>query len=269
MIAAKDFSGSSYGPSDVQGHGTHCAGIIAAKENDEGCVGVCPDLAENGGGLLIGKCLNDSGVGYNTKIADAIRWATQENADIISMSLGAPGESSEIELAIESAVKEGVIVICAAGNDGTTDSVNWPAASPQTIAVAAVGEDRVVAQYSSRGPEVDVAAPGSNILSTWVDGEYATISGTSMATPFVAGVAALILSKHSATQGNTPVHSTDQLRTHLTRYAIDIGEEGRDDETGWGLIDPVGSLVMGAAEDGKIDRAEVSRLLREALAILS
>jgi subtilisin family serine protease len=268
IIAAKDFSGSSYGPADVQGHGTHCAGIIAAMENNEGCIGVCPDLKQNGGGLLIGKCLNDSGVGFNSKIADAIRWAIAEKADIISMSLGSPQTSREIEIALQLATDQGIFVICAAGNDGKSDSVNWPAKSPNTVAVAAVGEDKVVARYSSRGPEVDISAPGSNIMSTWINNEYASISGTSMATPFVAGVAALIISKHRAEGGETPVEDVAHLRDHLTRHAIDIGKKGRDDETGWGLIDPVGSLAADDPEDAKIDLMELERLLRAALSLM-
>ena len=285
ILGAKDFSGSAYGPEDQQGHGTHCAGIIAATNDEHGAVGVAPDIGKpipanfsdyttrrkfiERGGLYIGKVLGDNGLGSHEKIARGVNWAVEQKVDIISMSLGGGGTSRVMTEAIDQAIEAGVFVICAAGNDGSDRSVNYPANLDQTIAVAAIGESAVVAEYSSRGPEVDIAAPGSKILSTFINGGYAHLSGTSMATPFVAGVAALILSKHKKTDhSSTPVSNQEQLREHITRHAIDLGEEGFDYETGHGLINPVGLLNKTKPEDAKIDVERLKELLSEALAMV-
>ena len=286
ILGAKDFSGSAYGPDDQQGHGTHCAGIIAAINDEHGAVGVAPDLGKpipsnfsdytthrtyiERGGLYIGKVLGDNGLGAHEKIARGINWSVEQKVDIISMSLGGGGTSRVMTEAIDQAIKAGVFVICAAGNAGSAVSVNYPASLAQTIAVAAIGESAVVAEYSSRGPEVDIAAPGSKILSTFINGGYAHLSGTSMATPFVAGVAALIVSKHkrAGEVSSTPVSNQEQLREHMTRHAIDLGKEGFDCETGYGLINPVGLLNKPKPEDDKIDVERLKELLSEALSIV-
>ncbi len=284
ILGAKDFSGSAYGPSDQQGHGTHCAGIIAAANDEHGAVGVAPDIGKSiapnftdytkkrkyveRGGLYIAKVLGDNGFGSHDKIARGINWAVDQGVDIVSMSLGGGGRSRVMTEAINNAIEKGIFVICAAGNDGKSRSVNYPAALAETIAVAAVGESSVVADYSSRGPEVDIAAPGSKILSTFVNSSYAHLSGTSMATPFVAGVAALILSKHKASGGGSPVETQEQLREHVKRHAIDIGAEGYDEETGAGLINPVDMLIKTVPPDGKIDLERLADILSEALGII-
>lgn len=235
VLAMRDFSGSPHGAEDVQAHGTHCAGIIAAREDDQGMVGVCPDVAEGGGGLLVGKVLGDDGSGLGSWVAAGIEWAVAEGAQIVSMSLGSPYPDQRIHEAIVRATKAGAYVITAAGNDGGSeaagDRVNYPARYGETIAVAAVGRDHVITEFSSRGEAVDIAAPGEEILSTVPGNRYVRLSGTSMATPFVAGVVALALSLQD-------LGSVQQLRQLLYRHADDAGPPGKDWCYGAGLIRP-------------------------------
>ena len=239
ILQTEDFTRSPYGAMDVQSHGTHCAGVIAARENGEGVVGVCPDLAEDGGGLLIGKVLGDDGSGRGRWVADGIHWAHEQGAHIISMSLGAPHPDSRIMKAIEYVVQQGAFVITAAGNDGgggtSQDRVNYPARFRETIAVGAVGKDQLIADFSSRGDAVDIAGPGHNILSTVPGNRYVRMSGTSMATPFVSAVVALARS-----QGE--LGSTTDLRDLLYEHAQDAGLPGKDRDYGAGLIRPEAML---------------------------
>lgn len=239
IVAAKDFSGSYYGANDQDGHGTHTAGTIGARVNGIGVKGVAPRCQ-----LGIGKVLGDDGSGAHEWIAAGILWAAEEfGADVISMSLGSGQPSRIIMSALLRATKAGAFVICAAGNDGMPNSVNWPGRREETVAVGAVDRDGRAARFSSRGPQVDIAAPGVDILSTWKRGRYAKLSGTSMATPFVAGVVALMLSKHRQHGGNTPVTTVAELREHLHKTALDVGSPGHDDATGWGLIRPEAMLA--------------------------
>jgi len=241
--ALEDFTGSRSGPLDQQGHGTHTAGTIGARKNGLGVVGVAPECR-----LLIGKVLGDDGSGSAESVAAGIEWAAKSGADVISMSLGSPQASPVIYAAIQAAAAAGKFIICAAGNDGDTGSgdVGYPARWPQCIAVAAVDDQGHVADFSSRGPEVAIAAPGVNILSTFLNAGYARLSGTSMATPFVSGVVALALAKHRAIGGQTPLNNVADLREHLQQTADDAGPPGPDPAYGWGLIDPAKLL---AAED--------------------
>ncbi len=241
---AHDFTGSPFGPSDRQGHGTHTAGTIAARQNDSGVVGVAPECR-----LLIGKVLGDDGSGSGANVAAGIDWACDSGADIISMSLGAPQPDPQILAAIERAAAKGKFIICAAGNDGLIagqDAVGYPARWKQTIAVAAVDRAGRLCDFSSRGDEVDIAAPGQDVLSTFPGGRYAKLSGTSMATPFVAGVTALLLAAHrnAAAPANSPLETVDQLREHLARTALDAGPTGHDPGYGWGLVNPDGLLPL-------------------------
>ena len=214
---ARDFTGSRFGPADQNGHGTHTAGTIAARQNHLGVIGVAPDCR-----LLIGKVLGDDGSGSSANVAGGIDWAADSGADIISMSLGSPEPDDALHAAIERAVAKGKFIIAAAGNDGRDNSVNYPARWKSTIAVAAVDASGHLAPFSSRGPEVDIAAPGENILSTWLHGTYAKLSGTSMATPFVAGVTALLVSLHRTIVGqvsNLPRQSSADRSQNSTNRA--------------------------------------------------
>lgn len=242
VLASADFADSRQGARDVDGHGTHCAGVIAARANGLGVVGVAPQCE-----LLVGKVLGDEGFGSDGAVADGIAWAVAQGADILSLSLGSPQASRRIATAIDAAVAAGRFVICAAGNEGRPNSVDFPARLPSVVAVGAVDRHGRVAPFSSRGDEVDVCAPGEDVLSCWPRGGYAQLSGTSMATPFVAGVVALLLAKHRRQGGATPVVTPAQLIEHLQRTAIDAGPAGRDPSYGFGLVNPRSVLAASAS----------------------
>jgi subtilisin family serine protease len=237
LAAARDFTASSRGPADLHGHGTHVAGVIAARKNETGLIGLAPQCR-----LLAGKVLRDDGSGDERAIAAGIDWACQQGADILSLSFGSPRPGTRIEQALRRAVEAGKFVICAAGNDGRAESVNYPARWPFTIAVGAVDRQGRLARFSSQGPELDICAPGEEVLSAWPGGGYARLSGTSMATPFVSGVVALMLAKHRR-GGRTPLTTVEELREHLARTAADAGPTGHDPHYGFGLINPSGLLA--------------------------
>jgi subtilisin family serine protease len=245
LDGVKDFTGSAFGTADRVGHGTHTAGTIAARNLGPAVVGVAPQCR-----LLIGKVLGDDGSGNDQNVAAGIDWAVAAGADLISMSMGSPQPSPAIQQSLAAAIAAGKFVICAAGNDGrgasddgTPDEIDYPGRLPQAIAVGAVDEQGLVADFSSRGAEVCMAAPGVNIVSTFPGGGYAQMSGTSMATPFVTGVVALKLAAYRAANGSVSPVSLTQLRQWLAQTATPTRTPGHNDEYGWGLINPAGLLA--------------------------
>lgn len=211
---------------DTLGHGTHCAGVIGAKTGN--AKGIAPKCK-----IHSLKVLGHSGMGSNDAVAEAVRYATEIKCDIISMSLGSSRPDDHLHQAIKDAHEAGIIVVCAAGNDG--GAVNYPAAFRETIGVGAVDKSGQVCEFSSRGKEIVVAAPGADITSTWLANGYATISGTSMAAPFVAGVLALYIAS-AKKDGEKITHKT--VVDALSKTCKDAGAEGHDDVYGWGLLDP-------------------------------
>ena len=222
---------------DTLGHGTHVAGVIAADKGP--CKGIAPSAK-----LVSCKVLGHSGTGSNTAVSEAVEYAVESKVDIISMSLGSESADQRLHAAIKSAVAAGIIVVCAAGNDG--GDVNYPAAFPETIAVGAVDRSGNACPFSCRGASISVAAPGQDITSTWLNGGYATLTGTSMAAPFVAGTLALYVSaaKH---RGGKVSHS--EVMKALAETATDAGNPGKDDLYGWGLLNP-GKLLTYAPMSG-------------------
>jgi len=217
---------------DPNGHGTHVAGIIAAaKDNDIGGAGVAPQAQ-----ILPVRVLNAAGSGWGSDIAAAIRWAHDQGADVINMSLGAPGTTpGDISAAINYATTDArnghgpTVVVAAAGNNGTQYSSMWPAEHPRVLAVAATDAADNVTSFSSQGAYVDVAAPGLDILSTCISGNFCNMSGTSMASPMVAAAAAVLRSQD---QTRTPA----QVQSMLEASAKDLGTAGRDNASGAGLV---------------------------------
>ena len=173
--------------SDRDGHGTHVAGIAAASTNNSlGVAGVGYNSS-----LMNGKVLADNGSGYYSWIANGIIWATDNGANVINMSLGGSSGSQTLLNAVNYAWNNGVVVVAAAGNSSTS-APSYPAYYGNTIAVAATDSNDQKAGFSNYGSWVDVAAPGVSIYSTYKNNSYASLSGTSMASPYVAGLAGLI-----------------------------------------------------------------------------
>lgn len=209
---------------DDNGHGTHVAGTIAAVNNGIGVVGVAPQAS-----LLAAKVLNRQGSGYTSDVIAGIEYCVVQGARVISMSLGSNTDVQALHDAVDAAYAQGVLLVAAAGNN-YGGAVSYPAAYDSVIAVSATDSSNTLASFSSVGHQVELAAPGVSILSTWKDGGYATISGTSMATPHVSGTAAL------AMQAN-PLMSNVEIRVLLQNTANDLGTAGRDNLYGFGLVD--------------------------------
>jgi subtilisin family serine protease len=174
---------------DDNGHGTHCAGTIAALDDDKGVVGVAPAVD-----LYGVKVLDAGGSGTFDDVIAGMQWAVDNKMQVASMSLGASRGNPALEEAVKAMEKAGVLLIAAAGNSG--GSVGYPAGYPGAVAVAASDSGDKLAYFSSRGPQVAVIAPGVDVKSTYPGGTYDTLSGTSMATPHVSGLAALYFAAH-------------------------------------------------------------------------
>ncbi|MBM3883120.1 MAG: S8 family peptidase [Verrucomicrobia bacterium] len=183
---------------DDNGHGTHVAGTIAALDNGIGVVGVAPQA-----GLFAAKVLNSSGSGYVSAVADGILSCVANGAQVISLSLGG-GDAEVLRLAVQSAASQGAILVAAAGNGGCACAL-YPSSYPEVLRISAVNSNLQLASFSSYG-DIDYTAPGVGVLSTVIGSSYAAYNGTSMATPHVSGVVALMLSA-----------GIDTL------YAVDIG----------------------------------------------
>lgn len=198
--------------SDGNGHGTHVSGTIAAKNNDIGVVGVAP-----GANLYAVKVLDNRGSGFMSDVIAGVNWvaANTDIIDVANMSLGG-STSSTLNAAVENAINAGVVFVVAAGNESTDACSKSPASAPNAITVSALDDRDGIsnsdpfASFSNYGSCVDMIAPGVLILSTWKGGDYNTISGTSMASPHVAGAAALYLASNP---GSSPAQVTSALQT--------------------------------------------------------
>lgn len=225
---------------DKNGHGTHISGIILADGGSDklGIYGVAPEA-----GLYAYKVCDNSGSCWADDIAMALRHAADNGANVINMSLGADTESSLIREATDYATKKDVLVAAAAGNDGPySASIDYPAANVQVLAVGAIDVNILVPDWSSRGinsttqayvveeKDMEFGAPGVNVESTWKSGGYAILSGTSMASPHVAGLAAKLW-QSTAPEGAKAGTTRDLLH----QIAKDIWTLGDDDATGFGL----------------------------------
>ena len=231
-----DFVNNDKDPMDDNGHGTHVAGIIAAACNGIGIVGVSPKV-----NLYAVKVLNDKGEGNVSELIAGIDWSIDHNMNIIVMSLGSNTPSESLRLACDRAYKAGLLLVAAAGNDGSItgneDTVDYPARYDSVIAVGAIDRNNARAIWipygaSSTGPELEFVAPGDEIYSTLPGDSYGICNGTSMACPHVAGVAALIWSEH-------PEWNATQIREKLRETAEDLGTPGKDNEYGYGLVNAI------------------------------
>jgi len=273
MAPGYDFVDDDTTPQDGNQHGSHVAGTIAQKANNNiGVVGVAPEAT-----IMPIRVLGDDGGGSNTWVANGIIWAVDHGANIINLSLGSSQNSEVVADACAYAYEHNVTVIAATGNDGYVDYIGYPAALPTTIAVGSVDAKNVVAFYSNQGKEIDLVAPGGDsgvdtnndgmgdgvVQETVENGKfgYYFLQGTSMATPHVAGLAALLYA-----QG---VKRPDAIRKIMANTADDLGGKGWDSTYGNGMINPVKALsktkkgAAGAASASsglEINNARVKRV---------
>lgn len=225
-----DWINNDTDPMDDNGHGTHCAGIITAVLNNSvGIAGIAQVR------IMAEKGLDVGGSGDTIGLANAIIHAADQGADVISMSWGAYGKSRLLHEALQYAYGKGVLLVAAAGNDNTAQKL-YPAAYEEVIAVAATDEEDDPAYFSNYGDWIELAAPGVNIYSTISETHdprfeypYCLLSGTSMATPHVAGLGALVLSKY-------PNATSSWVRLRIRDTADDLGETGFDSFYGHGRI---------------------------------
>jgi subtilisin len=227
---------------DVQGHGTHCMGRVAARGT---CYGVAPEAE-----IWVGKVLDNSGSGAVTWIARGIDWGVENNVDVISLSLGGGSTDQYIPPALARAKAKGIIVIAAAGNEGPREgTVGYPGGYPDAFANAAHDRNFKVASFSSRGKPVFGAAPGVQINSQLPGGRYGPMSGTSMSTPHEAGCACLFCGVYA---GMDRVARLALYRKKREECSIDLGEPGRDTAYGFGRLDLV-KFVSGATKPPPVE----------------
>ena len=245
----EDFVENDGDPADVYGHGTHVAGTACAEDNDSGVVGVAPGCA-----LYSLRVLNDSGSGSWGATVAAMDWAVLNGLQVVNLSLGSsqnPG--STVKAAFDNAEAAGLVIVAAGGNSGTPNgkgnNVIYPAKYASVIAVAATDKNDTRPSWSSTGEEIELAAPGVSVLSSWNDGDsphnpqpfildgdwYKEGSGTSMASPHVAGAAALIIA--------AGVTNNDEVRLILNSTADDIGATGKDTHYGYGLVNVAAAIA--------------------------
>ncbi|MSR70045.1 MAG: hypothetical protein EXS17_06850 [Phycisphaerales bacterium] len=240
------------------GHGTHVAGILAAQGNNAaGIAGLCWDA------LILPVVVVNPCSGFESYVADGLTWAVDANADVINMSLQYSLGSTYLYSAVQYAAAQGVPMIAATGNSNA--AVAWPAKWQETIAVAASNRFDVRWTNSNFGPEVDVTAPGESVYSLGLLSGYGTRTGTSMATPHVAGTVALMLAMY-------PTMSATSIRTTLMATARDIGTVGFDNYTGSGVINVAAAVAQardtnpGLADmngDGRVDGADLTAFLSQ------
>ena len=214
---------------DSEGHGTHVAGTIGAVANNRvGVVGVAFDSP-----LIVCRALGGpDGSGTVADVAACIRWAHVRGAKVISMSLGGPASHALAEAAKTAYARggrAGSLLIAAAGNDGD-GTIEYPAGLDQVVSVAAIDDRDAVAPFSNANADVEIAAPGVDILSARLGGGYVRMSGTSMATPHVAGASALLW-------GRSPSSTAGAIRRRLDAAVDDLGAPGRDPAYGYGVVD--------------------------------
>jgi subtilisin family serine protease len=254
-----DFVNNDALPDDDAGHGTHTAGIIAAAVDDgAGVAGICPHCR-----IMPVKVLNAANLGSWSSLAQGIIYATDQGADIINLSVGAPTPSQTLAAAVQYALEHDVLLVAAAGNYAN-DTPFYPAALDGVIGVSATTSTGERWERSNFGPSVDLSAPGELIYSTYhelnnVYGGYTYMSGTSMAAPFVSGLAGLVLSV-------SPQMSSAAVTEALLGGVDDLGPAGWDADYGYGRINAARTLRTEVLANDVVPNAAVHRIFLPALA---
>jgi len=239
LVEGKNFVEPNMPPEDSSNHGTHIAGILAANNDDFGVVGVSPKTK-----IMPLKVLNSYGIGTPDAIAEAIHYAVDNGADLISMSLGARNPIQKVYDAIVYANSKKVTCFVAAGNAGSSKQLLYPAAYSECISIGAVDENSMRADFSCTGPNLDFVAPGVKIFSCIPKSSYGFLSGTSMSCPFALGVAALVLSQKRQEDPNIRL-GIDDFRSILKQNTLSIknldsnlDKQGSRFWQGMGIINP-------------------------------
>ncbi|MER7281295.1 S8 family serine peptidase [Dactylosporangium sp. NPDC000244] len=236
LLPGKGFgegNGDFDGRGDFIGHGTAMAGLIAGRglPGNGGVLGIAPKAMI----LPLQTLRNENGSGNAAYLAAGIDWAVEHDAKVICIA-GGTGRDSRVRAAVERALRSDVVVVAAVGNTSTEHAVSFPANIPGVLAVGGTDRDGNHASISVTGPEIMIVAPAVDIVSTRLSGEYASATGTSDATAIVAGVVALVRARYPKLSGAEVVH-------RITATAVDKGKPGRDDEFGFGIVDPVAALT--------------------------
>lgn len=235
-----NFVGNNDDPIDDNGHGTHVSGIIAAEDNDVGVVGVAPQAY-----LYSVKVLAFDSTGSTSDIVSGLDWSVDNNMQIINMSLGSDKDSISVRRAIDNTYNAGILIVAASGNSGNAsgsgNNMDYPSLYDSVISVGATDIDDNRAKFSSTGPKLELSAPGVKILSTLNGNKYGTLSGTSMACPHVAGVAALVISEES---GITNSRVRIRMQTTAQNMSKVTGGFSTKDWYGYGMVDAVRSVSM-------------------------
>lgn len=234
LLDGINFIDRNKSPQDDNGHGTHVSGTIAAINNSRGIVGVAPKAK-----ILPIKALDKNGSGGIRPIIDGIIWAADAGVDFITMSLGSPNRSIDLEQAIDYADRAGVVVFCAAGNSGENAEIMYPARYSKTISIGAVDENLNRTDFTCSGDELDFLAPGHNILGCVPSNGYAIMSGTSMSNPFAVGCAALLCSVHK--QKNRKLTQQEYIDI-FSKHSVSLKDprySGKKKYEGYGVIYPV------------------------------
>ena len=210
---------------DINGHGTHCAGIVGACGKIKG---VAP-LVD----LYTVRIFDDQSRTTEDIIARGLEWCLANSIDVVSMSFGGPRPMPKVHEAIKKLYARGTVLVAAAGNFGRDFPEMWPAAYPEVISVAAVDVNKEHAQWSSWHKTVELSAAGVEVYSTYLGGQYALLSGTSMACPHISGAVALMIAKRRIR--GLPVTPV-LIRDSMAIYADDLGPRGRDEKYGYGLF---------------------------------
>lgn len=217
IVPGYDFVDNDNDPMDEHFHGTHIAGILT-------------EITTENVKIMPVRTLDKDGNGYDTDIAKGIRYAVDHGASVINMSFEGEGFSTYLSSAISYAVDNGVLVIVAAGNAGDDTSKYYPASEEKAIVVSATDRYDSIASFSNTGDSIDMAAPGVEILSSIPNNEYGEMDGTSMATPFVSGLAAMLVL-------DNPKRTRQEIEELLLTFVDDVGDVGWDPKFGYGIVD--------------------------------
>lgn len=263
FVPGYDFVNNDSHPNDDNRHGTHVAGTVAQSTNNSlGVAGVAFNTS-----LMPVKVLDSRGSGTYANVASGIRFAADNGAKVINLSLGGTADSLTLKDAVVYAYSKGATIVAACGNSNSASCLYPAAYDDYVIAVGATQYDETKAPYSNYGPSLDLVAPGGNnnldqnndgyadgvLQQTFKDSRnvckfaYYFFQGTSMATPHVSGVAALLIANGNADANGDGITSPDEVRTVLQQTAEDKGATGRDDTYGWGLVDAFAALSFAPA----------------------